>query len=656
MMNASSPHLPTPTRRQTSPAQWVKQLAPPQTLIHIGAGTGQGDMHQWHTWPIAQALIIDADPTRLEWAERLAASQPRWQVVSAIVAELPGSVTYHQASNPDEDGLIPAQCLSTLWPNLRATGQTQCPAQDLDQLLAQPDAPTLQQGNAWLLVDCLPALSILKGAVSTVAQCSVIWVRAMLQPIDGITPDAALTDIAHFLQARGFKCLSVTESHQPALGHALFVRDWQTAWQQQNGILNQQSRLTAECLATVAELQTKNDHLAQNNQNLIAGCAELTVARDQFTLQRDVETELKIKALAQRDAEAQATLAAIAQRDAIATERNQIAAVRDAQAKLAAERQSALTALQSQYDQLAQEQATLIAASAELTVARDQLALQHDAEANAKTEALAQRDAEATAKSAAIAQRDALAAERNQLAAARDEQAKLATERQAALTALEAQHDQLAQEKAKLIAASAELTGARDQLATQRDAEATAKSAAIAQRDALAAERNQLAAARDEQAKLATERQSALTALQAQHDQLTQEKATLIAANAELTGARDQFSMQRDAEAKAKNEALAQRDAEAQAKSEAIAQRDALSNEKNQLAAARDEQAKLATQHQQALAVRQEDVASQLQRIQQLEAEIHEKTVRQQLQQEELIKAEAQIELIKDLLLREPGL
>ncbi len=44
------------------------------------------------------------------------------------------------------------------------------------------------------------------------------------------------------------------------------------------------------------------------------------------------------------------------------------------------------------------------------------------------------------------------------------------------------------------------------------------------------------------------------------------------------------------------------------------------------------------------------------QQIQQLEQEASESLHRQQLLHEELIKAEAQIELIKDLLLREPGL
>ena len=44
------------------------------------------------------------------------------------------------------------------------------------------------------------------------------------------------------------------------------------------------------------------------------------------------------------------------------------------------------------------------------------------------------------------------------------------------------------------------------------------------------------------------------------------------------------------------------------------------------------------------------------QQIKTLENQASESLQRQQLLQEELIKAEAQIELIKDLLLREPGL
>ena len=99
-----------------------------------------------------------------------------------------------------------------------------------------------------------------------------------------------------------------------------------------------------------------------------------------------------------------------------------------------------------------------------------------------------------------------------------------------------------------------------------------------------------------------------------------------------------------------------QKDAEAQAKTAAIQQRDALGQEKAALIGQRDEQARLATERQAALATQEQDIASKLHRLQQLEAENREHAVRQQMLQEEFIRAEAQIDLIKDLLLREPGL
>lgn len=268
---------------------------------------------------------------------------------------------------------------------------------------------------------------------------------------------------------------------------------------------------------------------------------------------------------------------------------------------------AALTALQAKHDSLAQENAKLIAGSADLTRARDQLSTQKDAEAKAKAEALAQCDAEAKAKAGALAQRDALAKEKAALTAARDEQAKTATDRQTALTALQARHDILAQEKAKIIADSAELTRARDQLSIQKEAESKAKAEALAQRDSEAKAR-----------------------------------AEVIA--------------QRDAEAKAKADAIGQRDAEAKARLDAITQRDALAKDKAALIAARDEEARLAAGRQTALVNQQKNAADKLQRLQELEADNQEYAARQQMLQEELIKAEAQIDLIKDLLLREPGL
>ena len=130
---------------------------------------------------------------------------------------------------------------------------------------------------------------------------------------------------------------------------------------------------------------------------------------------------------------------------------------------------------------------------------------------------------------------------------------------------------------------------------------------ALSQRDAAAKERNGLLAARDEQVRLVAEREEQLKAAQTEKARLQPERDRLLKEN-----------------------------------TEALALRDAIAKERGALVAARDEQAKLATDRGK--------------RITTLEAELVDLKARHAMLQEELLKAEAQIELIKDLLLREPAL
>lgn len=150
----------------------------------------------------------------------------------------------------------------------------------------------------------------------------------------------------------------------------------------------------------------------------------------------------------------------------------------------------------------------------------------------------------------------------------------------------------------------------------------TATTQQAAKREAeLQTQLSEQSAALAEQTRLATERQ-------AQLDQLTKEKAELTAA--------------RDALAKDKTALTQARDEQSQLATERKAQLDKITTERDQL--------------QKSLNENKKALEGAKQQIQQLEEEASESLHRQQLLHEELIKAEAQIELIKDLLLREPGL
>ena len=265
------------TRPISNHMQLLLKLAPPQAIIHIGAGTGNGEMHQWRHWNIPHALIIDADPNRLYWTEPLIAANPGWHALDAVLAETEGEIDYYQASNPEEDSLISPQRLNSLWPSLRTTAQDLRPSRRLDHLLAKDCCASFTQTDpSWIFIDCLPALPILKGAGAHIDRWSALWLRVLLQPTPGIDEGAVLDSIETFLQPQGFRCIDTTESNHPAVGYAFFMRDWRAVLQPQIETLTQANAvLTEERLALTARWDTLEEKItaltqARNEQSQLA--------------------------------------------------------------------------------------------------------------------------------------------------------------------------------------------------------------------------------------------------------------------------------------------------------------------------------------------------------------------------------------------------
>ncbi|HBZ29500.1 MAG TPA: hypothetical protein DEO56_02740, partial [Nitrosomonas nitrosa] len=182
MMVSSNIKRSISTEPVSKPIHLLQKLAPPQAIIHIGAGTGNGEMHQWRQWDIPHALIIDADQDRLDWAKPLLTENPDWRVLSAVLADTEGEIDYYQASNPEEDSLISPQCMNRLWPNLHTITKDLRPTRRLDHLLAEDRCAALERADpTWVFIDCFPALPILKGAGTYIDRWSVLWLRVLLQ-------------------------------------------------------------------------------------------------------------------------------------------------------------------------------------------------------------------------------------------------------------------------------------------------------------------------------------------------------------------------------------------------------------------------------------------------------------------------------------------
>ena len=328
------------------------------------------------------------------------------------------------------------------------------------------------------------------------------------------------------------------------------------------------------------------------------------------------------------------------------------------------------TEIRQLYEQLDQCQRTHVHEAEDYQQKLDQLGQHNDEQTRQLSERQNQLDTLTSEKTELITVRDALNKDKAALTSARDQQTKLAAERQTQLDALSSEktelintRDALNKDKAAVTAARDEQTKLANERKTQLDALTSEKTELIAARDALNKDKTAVTAARDDQTKLASERK-------AQLDALTGEKAELIAARDALSKDKVALTSARDEQTKLANDRKAQLNALTSEKAELIAARDALSKDNAALTAARDDQTKQVNdlkaqlsktitereQSQKAVSEHQKNLEATQQNIQTLETNADETALRQQLLQEELIKAEAQIELIKDLLLREPGL
>jgi hypothetical protein len=424
----------------------LRTLFQPDAVIHVGAGRGLGDVHAWRDWGVPRAWLIDADGERMDWARQMGGPD-RWQVVEAVVAGVGGPVVFHQTNHPAEDGLASPEQLRAQWANLRTVSQRHAQACTLDEVLGH----AVTSERAWLLIDCLPAEDILAGSSETLPSVQVVCARVVGQESEQA--------IDRLLTPRGFLRVARVESNHPDLGHVVFVRDLAAQVQEKLQRISDAERALegAALLAREAEeehaakarqLAAQVEQLLMERQALRSEKAELGVALVNET-QGTEEALMRLAAQAAAHANLQADRDAVVEKMqllqvahlALGTDRDALAATREAEAKahadlkaqhaavkqelqktqaahqalsqekdaLAATREAEVKAhadLKDQHDAVKHEMKSLQAAHQALKKDHDALAGARDAEIKARTELQAQRDAETKAKTEVTKERD----------------------------------------------------------------------------------------------------------------------------------------------------------------------------------------------------------------------------------------------------------
>ena len=432
----------------------VRNIAPPTSVIHVGAGNGAGAFRLWSDAAVSHVLLVDANPRE---ADRLATATARvegWRAAQVLLGDQDGQAeNYFVMSVAAGSGRVGVDDLRAVWPNLRDVEVHRVQEWRLDTLLDGTDDAALQTPN-WIYVDCFPALPVITGAGRYLDGVDVVWARVLLEEYGLAIPGSSLSDVSDYLGAQGFRAVQVVEGIHPAFGEAVFVRDWKTDLQpevsrlrgsiadltrhaqglaetlavrdarigQLNEALEAQTRALAERDAQVAELAGARDAQGQVTGEQQAQIAQLREALETLTKQAE-HWEERI---------AQITRAHDRQARVVAERQMQVATLihaREVQARLSTERQARLDELRRQC-----ETATVLASDRlhqieELTRARDiQAHLAEDL--RGRVEKLVQeRDTQAR-----------LAVERQSevalLTQARNAQARVAADRQARIEEL----------------------------------------------------------------------------------------------------------------------------------------------------------------------------------------------------------------------------
>ena len=308
-------------------------------MVVVGAGTG-ASCDVFGEWPVPSVVLVEADESCERQLAALAQAHQGWSAITACAGESDGEMDFFVASNPAESGLIAPDRLTRLWRNLRTREQRKLRTLTLDEILSNSQA---QDAN-WAMIDCLPALPVLRGAANCLDRLDVLICRVVLDETRLAADGASEREVDAFLSSRGFRCVAQEEELHPALGVAIYARDLRIAHEEQrNALAGREQQVGQLSQANEALIQSLEDQRAQLNDlirerdeqaQLAAGALEQMRNAAQ---ERDEQARLAAGALEQvrkaaQEQDEQARLAA----ESLEQARN-AAQERDEQARLAAD-------------------------------------------------------------------------------------------------------------------------------------------------------------------------------------------------------------------------------------------------------------------------------------------------------------------------------
>ncbi|ASQ89788.1 hypothetical protein CHL67_01600 [Prosthecochloris sp. GSB1] len=196
----------------------LSRVFPISGAIVVGAGRGQGPwLDLFIERGLDNVLLIEADETNAKYLKKKYANNTRWNTQQKIVSDKAEEQTFHVFSNSSENSLLHEEKLKMLWPNIATKECKSCPTVTLAGLVRENEF----KAN-WLVIDLLPAFTVLSGSLEMLRTLDVIIVR---QIVDEAVSVDLRSGIESIMRDFGFRSVGVEREIHPSLGHNVYVRD-----------------------------------------------------------------------------------------------------------------------------------------------------------------------------------------------------------------------------------------------------------------------------------------------------------------------------------------------------------------------------------------------------------------------------------------------
>ncbi|MEE9328345.1 MAG: hypothetical protein V3U71_13750 [Cocleimonas sp.] len=217
----------------------------------IGAGSTNSQWVQLlKDLNIKKALLIESDKSKfIDLKENN--SNHNWNLKNTIIGEGNENCYYYEASYKVESGLVKPETLQKIWPNISTLKKIKCTTTPLSEALKKEE-----KTPNWLLIDCLPALSIIQGLGTFLDNINVIVARSILTDHSPKkTKENLMTD---YLSSLGFNCLATEKEQNLAIGHSLYYKETNfitkvTEEKSKTDLLSKSQKLLEETTETLNE-------------------------------------------------------------------------------------------------------------------------------------------------------------------------------------------------------------------------------------------------------------------------------------------------------------------------------------------------------------------------------------------------------------------